>query len=420
MLQRKFKLREDEGEDSIHYGYVANDQDQPQGRFQWAGTYADIDGGQADLLQNTETEQWVYVRNMFGKSAPKVWKPNTAPHSPDREIVKQATETLAARLTRSEKAPTGDIGRMDFRFEASKGVLFYVRSLPSGYRPQPGVQTIEVDAQTLESRIQQAQMDRLNAPRTGEFASGQYLYLRVPQSMVGDDVKPWDERGKLVFPGHSHTPSEFEGPQGLQRYQQLQQAAQKVDALGGLQRNQQVTYTGEAKGEGRDGGQVAKMAGLNAAAYALARNLPNASSTPWERPHVRGARLGGATTAANLVPGTSATNSHMIPYERRILELSKLADPQHPLVVRFSVQTHGNTLLPVVITIAYEFTNGVQPRRDGQLLRKSHWRGEQEFQPLLGTVIDRTSRDLMWDLPMMSLPPVYPWGEEEDMEIAHS
>lgn len=73
---------------------------------------------------------------------------------------------------------------------------------------------------------------------------------------------------------------------------------------------------------GRDGSQSEAMGKWNALAAAAFYNAKEGGSLPmnhnWEWLHVRGAQIGGGTDAGNLVPGTFAANSAMIPYEAQI------------------------------------------------------------------------------------------------------
>jgi hypothetical protein len=72
----------------------------------------------------------------------------------------------------------------------------------------------------------------------------------------------------------------------------------------------------------RGDGQTKAMGGWNALGAAAFANRVYGSSLRldqnWEWLHVRGAQIGGATQAGNLVPGLFVTNSAMIPYEKLI------------------------------------------------------------------------------------------------------
>jgi hypothetical protein len=79
-----------------------------------------------------------------------------------------------------------------------------------------------------------------------------------------------------------------------------------------------VTFSPRDRGDG----QTKAMGGWNALGAAAFANRIYGSGLSldknWEWLHVRGAQIGGATQAGNLVPGLFVTNSAMIPYEKQI------------------------------------------------------------------------------------------------------
>ena len=126
-----------------------------------------------------------------------------------------------------------------------------------------------------------------------------------------------------------------------------------------------------------------------------------AESTDWEWLHIRGARLGGVTGPTNLVAGTSQANSHMIPYEHQILELSKLANARQPVEVTWWAKYRRR--VGTEIGIHWRVPNGLM-KKDGAFLRPKD-SGEVSFNPVNASVMDRGTRDLAWNGPQF-LPPV--------------
>jgi hypothetical protein len=404
-LQGKFALLQPDNDDSYVYGWVDGDDGKtpPRGNFQWVGNFADLGGSPGDLLLDLDDNKLYRCRNMFGKSAPQPWVPNDKSPA-DQVVIEQARANIAMHMRKQEPTPSGDIGKMDFRFPAAGGALYYVGHPPGSVDPSKhtDVLFVAVDASTLEAHAKEHQVDRLGSGYDqSNYAPGKYLYVRRPQSVVETDDKPRNERSKFVFKGGS-----FDNPT-KELHDQLVAAADLLDTSGGaLQAEQTVRFTSDARGKSRDDGQCAAMQGMNAAAYALARHAPGADSTDWEWLHIRGARLGGATTAANLVAGTSSANSAMIPYEHQILEMSRWASSKQPLDVTWRVTARGR--LGVAIEITWSAPAGLT-RDDGGFMKSGA--GERcVFNPQSAEIFDRVSRDIVWHPPRV-LPPVPLWSE---------
>lgn len=95
--------------------------------------------------------------------------------------------------------------------------------------------------------------------------------------------------------------------------------------LASVKTPQPKSFVNAPVGKDREGGQYTNMQNTNAAGYAYIANIPNWNSQRWEWLHVRGAGLGGATNATNLVAGTRDANTHMIPFESNIRLLGAAA-----------------------------------------------------------------------------------------------
>jgi hypothetical protein len=155
-----------------------------------------------------------------------------------------------------------------------------------------------------------------------------------------------------------------------------------------------VRVTSELKNKERDGSQEAAMDNINASAYALAAREPNAAGTDWDWLHIRGARLGGSTTSDNLVCGTFVANSHMIPIEHDLLELSKLASREQPLIITWDATTTHLSHMGALISIELHAPNGLDDGAEVILPKKAHCRWV--FNPTTGAILDRLDRDLQW------------------------
>ena len=136
------------------------------------------------------------------------------------------------------------------------------------------------------------------------------------------------------------------------------------------------------------------MDNINASAYALAARESNAARTDWDWLHIRGARLGGTTTPNNLVCGTYVANSHMIPIEHDLLEMSKLASAKQPLIINWDVTTTHLSHMGALISIDLQAPNGLNNGVEVILPKNAHCRWV--FNPTTGAILDRLDRDLQW------------------------
>lgn len=145
----------------------------------------------------------------------------------------------------------------------------------------------------------------------------------------------------------------------------------------------------------RGKGQFAAMGKWNALAYAaywFHHGKPELKlGQDWEWLHVQGAQNGGATNAANLVAGTSTTNSRMIPWEDNINSWTNLAKPENPLSVRYKVERIANTNLGHKIEIDVAAENGI-PDFVRPIKKASPM--SVQFNPLDGTAYDKISNKL--------------------------
>jgi hypothetical protein len=131
------------------------------------------------------------------------------------------------------------------------------------------------------------------------------------------------------------------------------------------------------------------MGNTNARGYAWLTNTPGWNTTRWEWLHIRGASLGGATNATNLVLGTRDSNTHMIPFESNLKALTTIIRDNRALydglTVNWTVagQVHPHKYNPITIDWRINRAPGagadvVQP--DGRV----------QFSPLnIGSVISK-------------------------------
>lgn len=240
----------------------------------------------------------------------------------------------------------------------------------------------------------------------GTLEPGHYAYIPARAHPLDPRILARDPGSKYIVNGRSFTLEQIDDPD---MYQQLVAEVRRMDqALPRVERDQphedELPFTRELKGRSRGEGQVSEMGRMNAAAYALAHNLPNSESTDWEWLHLRGARLGGATNSTNLVVGTFSANSMMMPFENRVLQLSKLASRNHPLIVKWSAQMI-RPRIALSIQIAVRAPNGLvagnQYYRPGRGFTRT-------FDPIKATVFDRFERDEAWESPgARPMPPAY-------------
>lgn len=131
-----------------------------------------------------------------------------------------------------------------------------------------------------------------------------------------------------VFKSSAKVDKEKSGPAVIMGYAQSTygdkpKAFEELKAkLAPVSKLQEATFSNTPVGKDRGLGQYANMANTNAAGYAALVNVANWQAQRWEWLHIRGAGLGGATDATNLVIGVRDANTHMIPFESNIRLLS--------------------------------------------------------------------------------------------------
>ncbi|MFY7804359.1 MAG: DUF4157 domain-containing protein [Limnoraphis robusta] len=187
------------------------------------------------------------------------------------------------------------------------------------------------------------------------------------------------------------------------------------------------TFKGPAKRRDRGKGQLSAMGNTNAAGYALVlaairehkwsadqdlisgkpflESENEVKRTGWEWLHIRSAGLGGATDATNLVVGTHAANSHMIPFEHQVKELASLATEEKPLSVIWSAQNTAPGYAET-ISISWAAPDGLYNPDKRIFLPPVTWEDNMKavFNPVNGQVFDKMQRDLDWQSIILLTP----------------
>ena len=182
---------------------------------------------------------------------------------------------------------------------------------------------------------------------------------------------------------------------------------------------QPKTFESAAKRRDRGKGQFSAMGNTNAAGYAwvlatireqkgtaekdlisgkpFLESQKEVTRTGWEWLHIRSAGLGGATDATNLVVGTHAANSHMIPFEHQVKELASLATQEKPLLVLWEAQNIAPGYAQT-ISIKWAAPNGLYNPDKEIFLPPVNWEDNMKavFNPVNGLVFDKMQRDLDW------------------------
>lgn len=160
------------------------------------------------------------------------------------------------------------------------------------------------------------------------------------------------------------------------------------DTMAALDVPQTVTDLTAFAARPRGFGQQVAMNNTNARGYAWVTGTGGWNTTQWEWLHLRGASLGGATDATNLVVGTRDANTHMIPFESNLKSLAKMArdDPYfYGLDVTWDVA--GRVLRHKVNTISISWTLSVTDEAPEAL---DELTGEARFSPLAtGSVLSK-------------------------------
>jgi hypothetical protein len=281
----------------------------------------------------------------------------------------------------------GDIGKMDFRFSPAQGELFFSGELPVIRTRYPLVNFTPVSSEVLE-RIRRHAWEREPPHYHERFANEPWVYIREQAEIT---MPPRKEKSKFVWgTGNDFRSSDRDDlTLEIRRY-----ILETVHRLRPPSVTPAIQVTAELSAKDRDAGQDVAMGNINAAAYALAYGESNADQTDWEWLHIRGARLGGRTTSENLVCGTTACNSQMIPIENALLALSKLASRAQPLWIRWEGQTVGSSRMGKWIKIEVWAPNGLDNGTNQVLPVDAHLRWV--FDPRTGAIFDRLDRDLAW------------------------
>lgn len=379
--------------------YVWKQQDGgTSGKYRWLiysieekkGIYLDLDKvGETDLSALDQSTFKILLNKKAivksGRSSPVVIKSLSEPEK------EQVLNSLKSGLT-LRKQTGGNIGKMDFRFSDAHGVLYYNQSLgppvkenkEDGNPRYPDVKFVPVTSSELQNIRQEQESSHYHE----RVAYENYVYVR---KNLSETMPTRDE--KAVFKWGANKLEKSHNPEDVT----LEIKKYILDTVSNLPPPQDSyqQVTSPLKGKDREDGQDAAMKNINASAYALATGDTNAKSTKWEWLHIRGARLGGATEPHNLVSGTVAANSHMIPIEHDVLELSKLASTDQPLVVRWRVGDGNYSHQRRWISIEIETPQGLNNTIGEQILPLRGF-ARWVFNPHTGAIIDRLDRDLLW------------------------
>jgi len=135
-----------------------------------------------------------------------------------------------------------------------------------------------------------------------------------------------------------------------------------IDAPG-ANKDRKKEYKRTAVRGSRGTGQKAAMNNVSARDYVAHFIGAKADAVKWEWLHLQGSRLGGQNDKANLVAGTESANTAMIPWEREVLALTRLATQNKPVNVDWSatLQTAGGQRTHVgdVITMTVAMPSGL-------------------------------------------------------------
>jgi len=97
-----------------------------------------------------------------------------------------------------------------------------------------------------------------------------------------------------------------------------------IEGLMAPSTNVEVRRTNPFVKEPRGKGQSHAMGNTSANKYAWATDPVHSDKVDWEWLHIRGAALGGETKSTNLILGTKDCNTHMMPFESHMANLSSL------------------------------------------------------------------------------------------------
>ncbi len=131
----------------------------------------------------------------------------------------------------------------------------------------------------------------------------------------------------------------------------------------GANKERKKEYKRPAVRGSRGTGQKAAMNDVSARDYVAHFIGAKANAVKWEWLHLQGSRLGGQNEKANLVAGTESANTAMIPWEREVLALTRLATPDKPVNVDWSATLQAargqRTHVGDVITMTVSMPGGL-------------------------------------------------------------
>lgn len=248
----------------------------------------------------------------------------------------------------------GGYGAIEFRFKHPTGTFYVLASDYEHYswlgEKYPHLVVKRANAENLETLKELYKMLRMPYPEERIWTNSLYV-----EGSIGDlfkaGIRIFNRTGKVLNLGGKM--AEVTAP--------LVAPAPAPPAV--VPKTRSKTYTGSAPRGSRGTGQAAAMGGLSAKNYVALFNNNASLAHSWEWLHLQGARLGGPNRPENLVAGTDAANTQMIPYERSIYSLSKIATPEKPVKVDWSAtvkqdSTNHYTHIGRRITMSVSFPRG--------------------------------------------------------------
>lgn len=230
-------------------------------------------------------------------------------------------ETLGLKLlTGGESDDKGGYGAIEFRFKKDTGTLFV--------RDQGRAEAAKVIELAEQRGVQIKLVASNNDFRNYKLVAARFPY---PRERVTDNwiYAEEDDLAMAILSLHLPGGGERQGGSQSSGSSRLSIPA-GVPEVSAPTKRQEVTFTHSPVRRGREAGQAAAMGKCPAGRYAAAVGFPTGD---WEWLHLRASRLGGPSRSVNLVAGTAAANTHMIPYERAIYDLARNASRARSLKV---------------------------------------------------------------------------------------
>jgi hypothetical protein len=263
-----------------------------------------------------------------------------------------------------EQGGGGGYGSIEFRFKKATGVL-HVTS-----------QDDFAESETVKTLLNRNKQIKLNvmAPKYLELFKEVYMQYKYPH--------PEERTGKgFLFVEEEIIDAFMDTVKEVTKTGKADSMESDIDVEhqndtdvlppgpGASHKDRDKTYDTKARRGNRGQGQAAVMRGWSAGNYVKHFNS-GADMMKWEWLHIQGARLGGPNVPTNLVAGTDAANTAMIPYERLIYDLSKVATALKPVKVdwRASLKKDdkgADTHIGDKISMAVSFPSGMPPAKDG-------------------------------------------------------